>query len=72
MSNENIGSRAIFMAGSLATIFCLGAGGFYWGITQGQDCIDALQRHEEHNNSVSMMLVNAECQFFDNLPFEPR
>ena len=72
MSNDNIKTRAKFVTASLALTFGLGAGGFYWGLKQGQYCIDALQSHDKQPSSVSAMTANAECRLFEYAPVEPQ
>lgn len=68
MSNENdTGNRGRF---ALATIFVLstaGAGGFYWGLQHGQNCLDALDadRNTFGIRASASELVRAECRGFN-------
>lgn len=68
MSNGNdLGNRGRF---ALATIFVLstaGAGGFYWGLQHGQNCLNALdtERSTFGTRQGVSELVRAECRGFN-------
>ena len=65
MSENDTQTRAQIVASALAVSFALGAGGFYWGLQQGQNCIDELKFQGVLADPMSEIAVNAECQFFD-------